>query len=54
METDMYKRFHPEDEVRNIGDALHNGNPLRTARMSAVLDPRTKTCIWADTNEMEP
>ena len=54
MEADIYKRFQPEDEIGNIGDDLHNGNPLPNSRMSAVLDPRTKSCIWANIHEMEP
>lgn len=53
MEADMYKRFHPEDEVRNFGDELHNGNPLKIPRTACVLDPRTKTCLWADDDDME-
>lgn len=54
METDMYKRFHPEDEVRNISGTLHNGNPLKIARTACVLDPRTKSWIWADDEDREP
>lgn len=54
METDMYKRFHPEDEIRIGRASIMTDNPLRIPRMASALDPRMKSCLWAYTDDIAP
>lgn len=53
METEMYKMFHPEDEVRPAHAPVQANNPLKVARMATVLDPRTKNAAWASPDAIE-
>lgn len=53
MGTEMYKMFHPEDEVRPARAGIQLNNPLKVARMATVLDARTKNAAWASLEEIE-
>ena len=53
METEMYRMFHPEDEVRPAHGPIQTNNPLKVARMATVLDARTKNAAWASPEAIE-